>query len=107
MPSLIAGGRTGALYRAAQGVANQPDLTNIGGDVGGAVGGAIGGSTVGGAGSTLGYGLGKTGSARMDWVTGSPLPLSAEGRSLSALSDASTSDAAHKAPRGQISALKA
>jgi hypothetical protein len=92
-PSIGAGVATGGAYGAAQGVSDQPDLSNVPADLSGASHGAVEGGTLGGLFSGLGYGLGKMGNALMDWVTGSPLPLSAQGRSLSAMADASTSDA--------------
>jgi len=88
-----AGTKAGLAYGTAQGASDSPNLADVPQTLHDAGMGGLEGGAVGAAGSTLGYGLGKTGNALMDWVTGAPLPISAQGRSLSALADASTADA--------------
>ena len=88
-----AGTKAGLAYGTAQGASDSPNLADVPQTLHDAGIGGLEGGAAGAAGSTLGYGLGKTGNALVDWVTGSPLPLSAEGQSLSAMADASASDA--------------
>jgi hypothetical protein len=91
--SLWAATKAGMGYGAAQGVSDQPDLTNPVNDISGAATGALKGGALGFGLGGLGYGAGKTGSALLDWLNGAPGAWSGEGRALGALADASTTDA--------------